>query len=627
MCGIAGYYGVGDRKILERMNQTLNHRGPDDEGFFADEKCGLGHRRLSIIDLSAGGHQPMSNEDQSIWIVFNGEIYNFKELRAELESKGYKFKSNSDTEVIIYLYEEMGERLFTKLNGMFAIALYDKNKQKIILARDRMGKKPLYWGIFNNTLIFGSELKALLKHPLAKPELDLGSLNKYLIYEYVPTPDSIFKNIHKLEPGYYLEHDGREIKKQKFWDINFKPRTPSRELRIDEAINELDKRLDEAVKIRLVSDVPLGIFLSGGIDSSTIAYYAQKNSAQKIKTFSIGFKEKSFDESGYARQAAKFLGTEHYEKILSPNDSLELIPKIANLLDEPMADASIIPTYLLSKFTKEKVTVALGGDGSDELFCGYDTFVADRIAEIYEKIPLAVRKNIIEKIVLNLPTSFNNISFDFKAKSFINGFYGKKEYRGQRWLGSFNENQREKLFLPEVYEELRNKNEFIEIDNYLINVKQESYFNQLIYLYLRMYLMDDILVKVDRASMFNSLEVRAPFLDYKVVDFSNSLPFDFKMNGFKTKYILKKLMADKLPKEIVYRKKKGFGLPVAAWLTEELKPLALELLSEAKIKQQGLFNYKFISKLLEDHFFRRADNRKLIWTLMMFQMWREKWLD
>jgi asparagine synthase (glutamine-hydrolysing) len=372
--------------------------------------------------------------------------------------------------------------------------------------------------------------------------------------------------------------------------------------------------------------VPLGVFLSGGIDSSSIAYYAQKNSLNKIKTFSIGFKDESFDESKYARQIANFLGSEHYEKLLTAKDSLDLIPRIADLLDEPVADASIIPTYLLSNFTRQKVTVALGGDGGDEIFCGYDTFVAERLAGVYEKIPDFFRKNIIEKIVSFLPTSFNNISFDFKAKKFISGFYENKKYRQQVWLGSFGRADRKKLFTNDIWRSLAKENEFEEIDNYLDGLSGENYYNQLIYLYLRTYLMDDILVKADRASMGNSLEVRSPFLDVRVVDFVNSLPLDWKLKGFTTKYIFKKLMAEKLPNNIVYRKKKGFGIPLASWLSKELKPLVLDLLSEARIKQQGLFDYHYINKLLNDHFSRRADNRKLIWSLMVFQLWRKKWL-
>jgi len=627
MCGIAGYFGSGSQEILAKMTNALRHRGPDDEGFYLDGQVGLGHRRLSIIDLSPAGHQPMSNDGQDIWLVFNGEIYNFRELRQELISQGYKFKSNSDTEVIINLYAAIGVEAFKKLNGMFAAALYDARQDKLILARDRLGKKPLYWGIFGATLIFGSELKALLQHPDCRREINLESLNKYLLYEYVPTPRSIFKGIHKLEPGHYLSYDGRKVVKTKFWEITFKLPITNYQLRIQEVINELGNKINAAVKARLVSDVPLGIFLSGGIDSSTIAYYAQQNSVKPIKTFSIGFKEDSFDESKYARLAAKHLGAEHYEKILSAKDSLDLIPRIADLLDEPLGDASILPTYLLSEFTKEKVTVALGGDGGDELFCGYDTFPAEKFAAIYEKIPLIIRRQIIERVALNLPVSFKNISFDFKLKKFIAGG-GEKNIRRRHasWLGSFSRERRAQLFTPEVWRELQAVNEYEELDAYEANVREQPDWNKLIYAYLRTYLMDDILVKVDRASMGNALEVRAPFLDFSVVDFVNSLPFEFKMKGLITKFILKELMKDKLPIAIVNRQKKGFGIPLAQWLTADLRPLLDELLSEGYLRRQGLFNSVFVSKLVKDHIERRADNRKPLWTLLCFQLWQKRWL-
>jgi len=622
MCGIVGFFGQGNREILEKMTTSLSHRGPDDQGFYFDTQVGLGHRRLSIIDLSPAGHQPMSNEDQTIWLIYNGEIYNYHELRENLIKK-HKFISQTDTEVLIHLYEELGENFLEKINGMFALALYDKNKNKIILARDRLGKKPLYWGIFTKTLIFGSELKALLLHPLCKKELDFKSLNKYLIYEYIPTPWSIFKNIYKLEPGHYLVYNGKNLTKKLFWDINF---NINNQLTKNDFIEKLDTEIERAVKVRLVSDVPLGIFLSGGIDSTTIAYYAQKNSLQKIKTFSIGFEDKSFDESNFARQAAKFLGTEHYEQILTPQESLNLIPSLADLLDEPLADASIAPTYLLSKFTKEKVTVALGGDGGDELFCGYDPFVAHQLARLYEKIPKFFRKNILEKISQYLPVSFNNISLDFKIKKFIEGFDNNKIYRNQIWLGSFNKKERSLLFSKEIWTSLGKENEFEEIDHYLSKLNDRNFYHQLIYLYLKTYLMDDILVKVDRASMFKSLEVRAPFLDYLLVDFVNTIPINLKLKGLQTKYIFKKLMEDKIPKEIVYRKKKGFGIPVAKWLVKELKSLCLDLLTKDRIEKQGLFNYQYIEKLLNEHFAKRRDNRKLIWTLLIFQLWYNKWL-
>lgn len=622
MCGIAGYFGQGNLGILQKMTNSLSHRGPDDQGYYFDTAVGLGQCRLSIIDLSPDGHQPMSNEDQSVWLVFNGEIYNYRDLRQELV-KRHKFKSQTDTEVLIHLYEERGENFLEKINGMFALALYDKNKNILILARDRLGKKPLYWGNFNKTLIFGSELKALLLHPHCLKELDLNSLNKYLIYEYVPTPHSIFKNINKLEPGHDLIFDGNQVVIKKFWDIKFNINYHGNEKDI---LDKLNREIDRSVKIRLESDVPLGIFLSGGIDSTTIAYYAQKNCLQKIKTFAIGFSDESFDESKYARLAADFIGTEHYEQILTPKDSLNLIPKIADLLDEPLADASIIPTYLLAKFTKEKVTVALGGDGGDELFCGYDPFIAHKLAKYYEFIPQVIRRGVIEKYCKYLPVSFNNISLDFKIKKFIEGFNNDKIYRNQIWLGSFNKSERSQLFSAGVWDEIKNANEFEEIDNYLHNFNDKSFFHQLIYLYLKTYLMDDILVKVDRASMFNSLEVRAPFLDYQLVDFISTIPVNLKLHGLKTKYILKKLMETRIPREIVYRKKKGFGMPLAKWLENELKPLCFDLLSQGEIIKQGIFNYPYIKSLLEDHFSHRKDNRKLIWTLLIFQLWFNKWV-
>lgn len=626
MCGIAGFYGKGDKQILKKMSDAISYRGPDDEGFYVEGVVGLAQRRLAIIDLSPAGHQPMTGEDGSIEIVFNGEIYNFQELKKEL-TREHTFKGGSDTEVIVHLYEEIGEKVFSKLQGMFAIALYDKKANKLYLARDRMGKKPLYYGVFNNTLLFGSELKALIAHPLFVKELDVESMNKYFQYEYVPTPHTMFKGVFKLEPGYVAIYDGKTITKEKFWDVPIVEEKDS--ISFTDALKKLDTLLYDAVKKRLVSDVPLGIFLSGGIDSSTIAYYAQKiareTNMKPIETYSIGFSEDSFDESQYARQVATQLGTKHYEKFFRSQDSLDLIPKIGELLDEPIADASIIPTFLLSRFTRENVTVALGGDGGDELLFGYDTFVAHRLAAFYEKIPLFLRKYTLEKMIPLLPTSWKNISFDFKAKKFISGFYGEKKYRNQRWLGTFDETARGKLFTSKVSKVLAGKNVFEDIDTYLQGLKTNNYDDELTYMYLRMYMMDQVLVKVDRASMYNSLEVRAPFLDTPVVEFLVNLPKSFKLHGFTTKYLLKKLMEDKLPKEIVYRKKKGFGIPLAEWLAKDLKPLLLDVLSEEKLQKQGLFNVQYVQEILNTHFAKKADNRKQIWTLLIFQMWYDHW--
>ncbi|MEK7662220.1 MAG: asparagine synthase (glutamine-hydrolyzing) [Patescibacteria group bacterium] len=626
MCGIAGYVGRGDEATLRRMADSIRYRGPDDEGYFVENNVGIAHKRLSIIDLSRSGHQPMSGEDGNVIVAFNGEIYNFKKLRDELENR-HRFVGNSDTEVIVHLYEEEGARAFSKLDGMFAIALYDKRAKKLYLVRDRFGKKPLYYARFKDTFLFGSELKAILAHPAAVKELSFSALNKYLQFEYVPTPETIFNNIFKLEPAHYLVYDGSSIEKTRFWDIPDDSFSAGATGSFDEAAQRLDGLLSSAVEKRLVSDVPLGVFLSGGIDSSTIAWYAARalrSQNKKLKTFSIGFREGSFDESSYARQVADFLVTDHREEILSAKDASALVPEIFSLLDEPLADASIIPTYLLSRFTRHGVTVALGGDGGDELLMGYDTFLAHRAAEYYNFLPQVIKKTIFS-VVNNLPTSFKNMSFDFRAKKFIDGISLPSRYRNQRWLGAFSGEERKKLLSPKVWDTVSSENEFESIDSAISGKRYIDQYNELSYLYMRTYLLDDILVKVDRASMYHSLEVRAPFLDTELASYAIGLPREWKMNGFTTKYILKKLMENRLPQGIARRSKKGFGIPLAQWLMGDLKPLLLNLLSEERLKKQGIFNPQYVRGLIDAHLSRKYDNRKKLWALLVFQMWYEKW--
>jgi asparagine synthase (glutamine-hydrolysing) len=632
MCGITGFLGDGDQATLQKMNAVLAHRGPDDQGAVVQNltgaagTVGLAQCRLAIIDLSPAGHQPMSNEDGSVTIIFNGEIYNFAELRAGLTGR-HIFQGKSDTEVIIHLYEEIGTEVFSRIHGMFAIAIFDKKTDQVILARDRMGKKPLFWGVHDGTFMFGSELKALIQHPSFKKEIDLASLNKYFLYEYVPTPATIFKNTYKLEPGTFMVWDSKmkkpaDAKKYVFWKPTFLPKETS----FDDSLVKLNDSFGKAVSDRLISDVPLGVFLSGGIDSSAIAYYAAKANPGKVKTFSIGFKEASFDESAWARMAAKHLGTEHHEKILSVEDCLSLVPKIGQLLDEPMADASIVPTYLLSQFTREHVTVALGGDGGDELFAGYDTFLAHKMAGIYDIVPNFLRKGI-RAAVFSLPTSFSNMSWDFKIKRFTGGFEGPLKYRDQRWMGAFDHGARQKLFSKNVRDAIAGVNEFDDIDRYLADADSREKFDELALVYERMYMMDQVLVKVDRASMMNSLEVRAPFLDTRVVDLANHMPIDFKFRGLTRKYILKKLMEGKLPQEIIYRKKKGFGMPIAEWLRGSLKPLVLDFLGPKSLQKMGLFDPAYVAVLIEDHFSGKRDNRKQIWTLLVFAMWYRNYVE
>ena len=621
MCGIAGFWGKGNESVIRAMTEALHHRGPDFTGIFFDPKLalGLGHARLSILDLSSGAHQPFFSEDKRFVIVFNGEIYNFKSIRQDLMDRGYgPFQTQGDTEVLLKAYQADGLACLSKLNGMFAFAIFDYERNELVLARDRMGKKPLYIAQASGTLIFASEVKAILQHPAFKSELNLNALNQYLTLDYVPSPISIFEGVEKLEGGHYLQIDFKgNIKRGAFWEPNFIPL----EISFDEAKEELDRLLSEATALRLVADVPLGIFLSGGLDSSAIAYYAQKQSSNPIQTFSIGFNEKSYDERAYAQQVAKQLGTEHHERILTAEESIDLIPTVFSSLDEPFADPSILPTYLLSQFTRSKVTVALGGDGSDELLAGYPTFISEKLAPLMSWMPFSVIQGL-QKMVNLLPASDQNISLDFKLRQFLKGFEGSRRYRHSQWLGSFSISEKRNLWNKDLASKIPHHNTLQVVDNYANRGSEQ----ELIYMYLKTYLQDDILVKVDRASMMNSLEVRAPFMDVHVVDFLNRLPYEYKLKGFTGKHLLKETMRGKLPADIIDRPKKGFGIPVSLWLKNELKDLCNDLLSKEAIEFQGLFDYTYVEQLKQNHFKGRQNNRKELWNLMVFQLWGRNFL-
>ncbi len=628
MCGICGYLtweeGIIQEEIIHQMCEVIRHRGPDDEGIYLEKNIGLGMRRLNIIDLVTG-HQPIHNEDKTIWVVYNGEIYNFQDLRDDLKKNGHHFYTQTDTEVIVHLYEEMGIRCVDKFNGMFGFCLWDRRQNLLFLARDRIGIKPLHYTQVNNKFIFGSEIKSILIHPDVQREVDLLSLSKYLTFEYIPAPNTIFKGIKKLPPGHTLTINWLgEIKIEQYWDISF---AHEEKIRKEEVYQEeLLSILKASVKRMLISDVPLGVFLSGGIDSSTVTGLMSELAPGQVKTFSIGFEDKSFDESIYARKVAQYFGTSHYEDILSLNKMIEIVPAIANILDEPLGDASIIPTYLLSQFTRQHVTVALGGDGGDELFAGYPTYQAHRLAHLYEKIPKVLREGIIEKIVNKLPVSTANISFDFQAKKFISGIHYSPEIRNYIWLGSFTPTEKKDLFSNEVCDILNFTDSFEDIKTYLSSTNANILLDRLLYLDMKLYLQEDILAKVDRASMANSLEVRPPLLDHTFVEFVAKLPPHVKMKGLTTKYIFKKAVKNLLPEGIADRKKKGFGIPIAKWFKGELKEFVLDVFAESKIKKEGFFNYAYIKKLLDDHFEGKKDNRKQLWTLLVFELWYDKFI-
>ncbi len=631
MCGICGVVFLDpdrrvDEKVLVAMRDTLAPRGPDDAGLYLDANVGLASRRLSIIDL-AEGHQPMANEDKSVWVVFKGDIYNFKEVRQSLQTRGHKFRTNSDTEVILHAYEEEGLDCLSRFNGMFAFALYDKRARQLFIARDRIGVKPMHYIWDSRRFMFASEIKALLRDSSVSRELDPLSLSKYLTYEYVPAPHSMLRGIQKLEPGHLLRLDiGRgTLTKRRYWDIPLFDDNLGYK-REDDYQEELLYRLEESVRLRLVSDVPVGIFLSGGIDSSTVAAFANKHHGSPIVAFTIAFDDKSFDESAYATRVGRTLGVDHRIETFNSGKMCEILPRVVDAMDEPLADASILPTYLLSEFAARHVKVVMGGDGGDELFAGYPTFQALKLIRYYDILPHEIR-NLILKCAQAMPVSHRNFSFDFKFKQLLRGAGVSREIMFFLWMGSFNEREKRDLLTGELWDQVKTQNTFEDLFDYIKESNLKNEVERALYLMMKLYLQDDVLVKVDRASMANSLEVRAPFLDYTFVEFAVQLPTLLKLRRLTTKYLLKRAATSLLPRGITHRPKKGFGIPVGRWILGDLREMFQDYLGEARIRREGVFNPAFVSRLLDDHLARRRDNRKLLWTLLTFQLWRERWLS
>jgi asparagine synthase (glutamine-hydrolysing) len=622
MCGITGIIDFDavavDRDLLQNMTDALMTRGPDAEGFAYSTHIGLGHRRLSIIDVT-GGVQPMSSPDGRYTIVFNGEIYNFLELRESLEKTGIHFRTHSDTEVLLHLFAREGANCLEKLNGMFAFAIWDAKDKKLFAARDRMGKKPFYYALRGNKLLFASELKALLKHPLIARALNPEAIKLFLTYEYIPAPFSAIQDVLKLPAAHFLEWSGKSICVTRYWNQPF-----DEPLEIDErsASKKLLELLERAVSLRLISDVPLGVFLSGGVDSSSVvALMARQRPGKDIKTFSINFKEASYDESFYSATIAKTFGTDHHEEVLSADKMLTILPEVASYLDEPFADGSVLPTYLLSRFTRQHVTVALGGDGADELFAGYPTFFASRLANAYARLP-AFMKRAISKTANFLPTSEHNMSLDFKARQFLAGADFGGVMKNQIWLAALTPTDLAGILTPNFTQKTKiDPLELIYAE--MKNCSSPHFGDQLLYFYQKFYLADGILTKVDRASMANSLEVRAPYLDKDVVEFATRLPYAYKLKGVTTKYIVKKAFNRILPAMITQRSKKGFGIPVAGWLKAELKPLLLNTLSRTRINRDGIFQWPVIEKLIGEHMSGKRNHRKPLFALLMLHQWLE----
>ena len=623
MCGITGFVRndgqSADRGIVERMTATLSHRGPDGEGFLVDGPAALGHRRLSIIDV-VGGAQPLSNEDGTIWVTYNGELYNELELRRELEAKGHRYRTASDTESLVHLYEEEGPDFVRRLNGMFALAIWDARRGCMVLARDRMGQKPLFYGSLpGGGLAFGSEPKAVLAHPEIGRGLDAAGLVRYLFYEYVPAPYSIWRSLKKLPRANVLVWEGGRVRTGRYWEP---PPASDDRPDFEATAGRFWTGFRDAVARHRRSDVPLGVFLSGGVDSSSVAAaLCEVEPARDVRTFSIGFEDPSFDESRHARAVAQHLGTNHHERTFSIATAYELLPEVAGWLDEPFGDASILPTHLLSRFAREEVTVVLGGDGADELLAGYPTFAAERAAGIFRRLPRTARALAGAAVGL-LPVDHRNFSLDFKLKQFLRGAAEPLPLAHQRWLGSFSG--------AEIAELL--------VDGDAIGIEDEHLsraasidggpdaLSRSLALYQDTYLPEDILTKVDRASMACGLEVRAPFLDAELVDWVQTLPASFKYGRNQTKRLLKRAAARRLPASILERPKKGFGIPVAGWLRGPLAPMVADLLGRDRLERQGIFRPEVVARLVSEHQAGIRNHRKPLWTLLMFQLWQDRWL-
>jgi asparagine synthase (glutamine-hydrolysing) len=632
MCGICGFIAVNDpgsdtRSRLGTMCRTIHHRGPDDEGIFIQKNVGLGVRRLSIIDVE-GGHQPLSNEDGTSWIAHNGEVYNFPELKEELTGHGHSFKTRTDTETILHGYEEWGMEFVQKLRGMFATAIWDSQKEKLILIRDRLGIKPLYYTLLDDgTLVFGSELKAILAYPGVPREIEPRALDFFLTLEYIPAPYSIFKGIFKLPAGCTMTYQAGKTHIHKYWDISpsFAIEKKLSKHFVDSLMDELYSLLKESVRLRLISDVPLGAFLSGGIDSSAIVGLMRELGATPLKTFSIGFEDQSYDELDHARRIAQKFDTEHEELVLQPQ-ALELTEKLIHHLDEPFGDFSIFPTFLVSQMARKHVKVILSGDGGDELFGGYEHYQAQKLSRSPLLSPL---HKILPPLVRRFPPSPRKKGFWNKLQRYCQGLEHDPNLRHFRWMMFLSQRNKEMLYSDDLISELDGINPINQLDPFDAFFSRMDSFDQTtgeLFLDLNTYLVDDILVKVDRMSMATSLEGRVPLIDHKVAEFMFSLPGELKLKGLTTKWIFKKTLERLLPRENIYRRKEGFSIPIKHWLREDLKDLMLDYLSEKRTKQSGLFNYKVIKEMIDRHLQGKDNFSHQLWALLVFEIWKEQYL-
>ncbi len=640
MCGLTGYLSnknFDHLNLLNRMGQAIAHRGPDASGIWFDENSGIAfcHRRLSIIDLSEAGAQPMLSASGNFVMVFNGEIYNFQQIRKKLESTNGKvaWRGHSDTEVILAAVEAWGiEKALQEMIGMFAIALWDKSKRELTLARDRMGEKPLYFGWQNESFLFGSELKSFHQHPDFKKEICMDALGKYFKYNYIPSGISIYKSVQKLTPGTFCKVSlaDKQVKHFTYWSLNDHVGNKKAETyNANESVNQLEALLKDAIGKQMISDVPLGAFLSGGIDSSTIVALMQAQSTQAVKTFSIGFNEKGFDEAVYAKQVARHLGTDHTELYVSSEQAQSVIPLISGIYDEPFSDSSQIPTYLVSKLAKSKVTVSLSGDAGDELFSGYNRYLmVNNVWSKLSKLPKSARRSVgrflLSLDVESLNRFYGSVENIIPQKYKLSNF-GDKMHKIAARLDASSQSELYDSFISHWnVNEILNQSVHAEIYN-LEQIHNLSFIERMMYMDGKTYLPDDILVKVDRAAMANSLETRVPFLDHRVVEFAWNLPMSLKIKEGKGKWILREVLYKHVPKSMIERPKMGFGIPLDEWLRGPLKEWAYDTLSSSNLNKHGFFNNSAIHEKLDQHTSKRRNWQYQLWDVLMFQNWYDKY--
>lgn len=625
MCGICGIINFDSKKmvsekLLNSMMNSIRHRGPDDEGNFVDQNIGLGLRRLSVIDIE-GGKQPQKNEDGACQIVFNGEIYNYPELRKMCEQKRHRFSTQSDTETILHLYEDLGINCVLPLNGMFAFAIYDRRNRCLTLARDRLGIKPLYYADTGNSLVFASEIKAILCHPEVSQEIDPIALDHYLTYRYVTGARTIFQNIKKLLPGHILTCRNGYIHTQSYWKLSF---TPGHNKSEQDTADELTDRLEQSIRRQMVSDVPYGALLSGGIDSSLIVALMSQASNRPVKTFSIGFEENSYNELDHARQISEHFSSDHHELIVRP-DPQDLLERTIGYFDEPFGDSSAIPTYLVSQHARNHVTVALSGTGADELFAGYERYWAIPLYRAYRKFP-APLQNFLSKGLNHIPTGHSKKSLTLRARRFVQSANADPLKRHRNITSLFSKLEREALYSSDWKSRIFQcyPDPFTE---HFANSNAKSDLHKLLYLDTSTLLADDYLVKDDRMSMAASLELRVPFLDHTLVEFAASLPPHFKLRGFTTKYILKKAARDILPHSIIRRQKHGFEIPIARWIKTELRDSVDDLLFSSRSRSRGLLDTTTVKGILKAHISGQNNFSHQIWALMALEIWFRIYMD